>query len=267
MGANSPSFHSEVESNTIMLLQDPVTAQSLVKSIAERLERAILVGDLPLGSKINEQALARDLGVSRGPLREAIRSLEGRKLVERTPNFGPRVISLDETDLLEIFVVREALEGIACRMATENFSDTALLALEQLIETYRVDDPTSPAVHSFDQDLDFHLRIVAGAGNRRLATILNDELYYLLKVYRYRSKSVPGRARQAQQEHRDILAAMKERDAGVAEMMMRRHIRSARSNLLRGLVVAEPPPELRGAGGGSSIRQLRENSVSPSRPE
>jgi len=222
-----------------MLLRDPVTAQPLVESVAERLERAILLGDLPLGSKINEQALARDLGVSRGPLREAIRSLEGRKLVERTPNFGPRVISLNETDLLEIFVVREALEGMACRMATEKMTDAFLVAIEQLIETHRVDDPGSPSADfSFDQDLDFHLRIVAAAGNTRLANILNDELYYLLRIYRHRSKSVPGRARQAQQEHHDILVAIKERDGGVAEMMMRRHIRSARNNLIKGLAVA-----------------------------
>jgi DNA-binding GntR family transcriptional regulator len=222
-----------------MLLHDPVAVQSLVESITVRLEQAILAGDLPLGSKINEQVIARDLGVSRGPLREAIRCLEGRKLVERIPNLGPRVISLGKADLLDIFVLREALEGISCRIATERITDADLCSLERLTEIYRVDDPTGSGwERSFDQDLDFHLRIVASAGNRRLATILNDELYYLLKIYRHRSKSVPGRAQQAQQEHRDVISAMKERDPNLAEMMMRRHIRSARSNLTKAFETA-----------------------------
>lgn len=214
-------------------LHDPVMAQSLVESITARLERAILAGDLPLGSKINEQVIAHDLGISRGPLREAIRCLEGRKLVERIPNLGPRVISLEKEDLLDIFVMREALEGIGCRIATERMTEADLCSLEKLSKTFPVDDPASPLERSFDQDLDFHLQIIKSAGNKRLAIVLNDELYYLLKIYRYRSKVVPGRAQDAQQEHRDIVSAMKERDPNLAEMMMRRHIRSARGNLMK----------------------------------
>ena len=73
------------------LLDDKVQAQSLVDVVAERIEAAILSGTLAPGSRISEQALAASLGVSRGPLREAIRRLEGRKLLERTPNIGVRV--------------------------------------------------------------------------------------------------------------------------------------------------------------------------------
>ena len=144
------------------------------------------------------------------------------------------MVSLGKGDLLDIFVMREALEGISCRIATERITDADLCSLEQLTETYRVDDTTGPGLErSFDQDLDFHLRIVACAGNKRLAAILNNELYYLLKIYRHRSKSVPGRAQHAQQEHRDIISAMKEHDPNLAEIMMRRHIRSARSNIMK----------------------------------
>src|SRR5262249_6326667 len=98
----------------------------LVERIADMLSEAILSGEIPLGSKLKEQALAASLGVSRGPLREAIRHLEGRQLVKRKPNHGPRVISLDISDIHSIFMIREALEGIACRSAAERLSDAEL---------------------------------------------------------------------------------------------------------------------------------------------
>jgi DNA-binding GntR family transcriptional regulator len=74
------------------LLKSKVSAQSLVDVLVERIEAAIVGGDLQPGSKLSEQGLAVSLGVSRGPLREAIRRLEGRKLLERTPNIGVRAL-------------------------------------------------------------------------------------------------------------------------------------------------------------------------------
>src|SRR5690606_39875037 len=98
-------------------LDNKVQAQSLVDIVAERLEAAIISGQLEPGAKLSEQGLAASLGVSRGPLREAIRRLEGRKLLERTPNIGVRVAQLSPKDLNEILQVREALEGMACGLA------------------------------------------------------------------------------------------------------------------------------------------------------
>ena len=121
------------------ILNDKISAQSLVDTLVERIEAAIMNGDLQPGSKISEQALATSLGVSRGPLREAIRRLEGRKLLERTPNIGARVASLSPGDLYEILQVREALEGMACGLAATNMTD---------------------AVNRMDSVLDHGLRVV-----------------------------------------------------------------------------------------------------------
>jgi DNA-binding FadR family transcriptional regulator len=84
------------------ILSHKVSAQSLVDALAERIEAAIMSGDLQPGSKLSEQGLAASLGVSRGPLREAIRRLEGRKLLQRTPNIGVHVASLSPGDLYEV---------------------------------------------------------------------------------------------------------------------------------------------------------------------
>ena len=96
------------------ILKSKVSAQSLVDVLVERIEAAIVGGDLQPGSKLSEQGLAASLGVSRGPLREAIRRLEGRKLLERTPNIGVRVarLSLKEDDWndVELAVANEQVQ-------------------------------------------------------------------------------------------------------------------------------------------------------------
>src|SRR5260370_17240756 len=106
-------------------LNHKVSARSLVDVLAERIEAAIISGDLQPGSKIREQTLAASLGVSRGPLREAIRRLEGRKLLQRTPNIGVSVSALSPGDLYEALHLPEVLEGLACPLAAKTLPDTA----------------------------------------------------------------------------------------------------------------------------------------------
>ena len=96
--------------------------KSLIDSLVSRLEALILSGELPPGAPLREHALAKALGVSRGPLREAIRTLEGRRLLQRIPNSGVRVIELSVEDVEQLLAMREALEGMACRQAAENMT-------------------------------------------------------------------------------------------------------------------------------------------------
>jgi DNA-binding GntR family transcriptional regulator len=212
------------------LLDNKVQAQSLVDVVAERLEAAIISGQLEPGSRLSEQALATSLGVSRGPLREAIRRLEGRKLLERTPNIGVRVAALSLRDLNEILQVREALEGLACGLAALNLSDADIAALRKLLETHEKQKSVqeNKGYYQESKDFDFHFRIVAGSGNERLQQMLAGDLYYLLRVYRYKSSTKPGRALEALREHRNIVAALEARDPQAAEQAMREHLRHAR---------------------------------------
>lgn len=212
------------------LLNSPVAVRSLVDIIAERLEGAIINGDLAPGAKISEQALARSLGVSRGPLREAIRRLEGRKLVFRTPHIGVRIADLSSKDLADLLSVREALEGIATRAAAENMSDVEIDDLSKLLTTHS-QHKTFKAGKGYYQeaeDFDFHFRIVKASGNARLISMLCEDLYHLLRVYRYKASTRTGRAAQALTEHQLIVEALKARDPDLAEQRMREHIRNAR---------------------------------------
>jgi DNA-binding GntR family transcriptional regulator len=212
------------------LLDNKVQAQSLVDVVAARLEAAIISGQLEPGSRLSEQALATSLGVSRGPLREAIRRLEGRKLLERTPNIGVRVAALCLRDLNEILQVREALEGMACGLAALNMSEGEIATLRKLLDDHERQKSVqeNKGYYQESKDFDFHFRIVAGSGNERLQQMLTGDLYYLLRVYRYKSSTKPGRAMEALQEHRDIVSALERRDPQAAELAMREHLRHAR---------------------------------------
>ncbi len=216
-------------------LLTPVTPSSAVDEITRRLEAAILSGELPLGSALNEKALSESLRVSRGPLREALRGLEGRRLVERIPNIGPRVVSLSVQDLSEIYDLREILEGSACRMAAERSTDSELEDLAEFTRRERARTRAKATNYSFDSDLDFHQRILICARNQRLVSLMNGNLFYLLRIFRVRSHTVPERPLRAMDEHKRIVDAILARDAGKADALMREHIREARKEAIASL--------------------------------
>lgn len=222
------------------------TAQSLdeeTSTIADRVfgqvRQAIVEGEIPAGSKISEPALAARYGISRGPLREAMRRLESTNLVERRPNLGARVITLSNDELLEIYVIREALEGMAARIAAERMSDAAIADLKGLLEQHRHEVARADWQTYFQEegDLDFHFRIVQGSGNRRLIDILCNDLYHLARMYRCQFGMKSDRAADALKEHELVADAIAERDGELAEWLMRRHIRASRRAIERRLAV------------------------------
>ncbi len=216
-----------------MTLTSPLENRTLADQAFDKIVTAIVKGDLAPGSRLSEALLARTFGISRGPLREAIRRLEGRKLVSRTPHIGAHVVSLSADDLIEIFFVREALEGMACRLATERMSDTEMDDLAARLAEHERNPDLSAGEGYFQEagDQDFHFLVARGAKSEKLFELLCEELYYLMRVYRFRSSVRPGRAHEALVEHQDIMAAMRARDADQAERLMRAHIAEARKNL------------------------------------
>ena len=199
----------------------------------EWLEAAIIKGDLAPETKLDEVSLAKSFGISRGPVREAINRLEGKKLVERVPHIGARVATFSKSDLREIFYVREALEGMACRLAAERMSDAEIDDLQKLLEGHATQGALKAGENYFQRpgDYDFHYRIINASGNKKLVQMLIDDLYHLLRIYRYRSSSRKGRAQEALQEHREIVSAMRARNADAAERLMRQHLFHARLSL------------------------------------
>ncbi|MGB5252349.1 MAG: GntR family transcriptional regulator [Sedimenticolaceae bacterium] len=199
------------------------------------LREAIVEGGIAAGSKISEPELARAYGISRGPLREAIGRLEACGLVVRRPNLGARVVTLSSAQLLEIFHVREALEGMAARLAANNMSDKEIVELRRLLELHarQIDQSADHAYFQRQGDLDFHYRIVQGSHNSRVIALLCDDLYHLVRLYRYQFGMPSKRGPRAFLEHQYIVDAIERRDAEMAELMMRSHVRASRENAER----------------------------------
>ena len=212
-------------------LQSPVG--TLTDRLFDALQRAIVEGEIPQGSKISEPELARRHGVSRGSLREAIARLEACKLIERKPNLGARVVELHAEQLIEIFQLREALEGMAARLAAEAMTDAEIDALGGLLEQHgqQIEQEQGQAYFQKQGDLDFHFRIVQGSKNRQLIGLLCEDLYHLLRMYRVQFGMRSKRCRQAFEEHQYLLSALRSRDPEMAELVMRQHVRSSRRNL------------------------------------
>ena len=199
------------------------------------LREAIVEGTMPAGSKISEPELARAHGISRGPLREAIGRLEACGLVVRRPNVGARVVTLSSQQLLEIFHVREALEGMAARLAAQNMSEAEIADLRLLLEQHgeQIERDRDHAYFQREGDLDFHYRIVQGSHNARMIELLCNDLYHLVRLYRYQFGMSSKRGPRAFVEHEHIVDAIERRDPEMAELMMRAHIRASRENVER----------------------------------
>ncbi|MBK1645556.1 GntR family transcriptional regulator [Thiocapsa imhoffii] len=210
---------------------------TIADRVFDQVRQAIVQGEIPPGSKISEPVLAARYGISRGPLREALRRLESTNLVERRPNLGARVISLSNDQLLEIYVIREALEGMAARLAAERMTEDAIADLQRLLSQHRSEVERTDWQTYFQQegDLDFHFQIVQGSGNQRLIDILCNDLYHLARMYRCQFGMKSDRAAVALKEHQLVADAIAERDGELAEWLMRRHIRTSRRAIERRL--------------------------------
>ncbi len=206
-------------------LQEPVT---IADKLFLDLRRAILEGEIPAGKKISEPELASAYGVSRGSLREAIGKLENCNLVTRKPNIGARIIGFSTSQLMEIYQIREAMEGMAARLAAEHMTEEEVARLRHILERHRVEIEAKQEYSQQDVDLDFHFSIIQGSKNMRLIRMLCQDLYDLVRFYRFRLKSGFNRSEQAYHEHNLIVSAIERRDGEMAETLMRHHIRASR---------------------------------------
>lgn len=203
-----------------------VEPKTLSEQVFDELKDAIITGKLEQGSKITEDGLAKQYGISRGPLREAIRRLETIRLLVRVPRAGMRVVTLTTQMMEEIYIVREALEGMSARLAAQHMSDDEIASLSDLLDKHQLSIDKSEGKEYFQREgnLDFHYRIAKASNNQWLIDLLGSELYQLLRMGRQRSGQAPERPLKAIREHRRIVEAIENRDPELAELLMRRHI-------------------------------------------
>lgn len=218
----------------LALADSNATEGPLAEAIFSSLLNQIYNGDLAAGAVLNESALADRYGVSRGPVREAIRRLQGFQLVTREPYQRARVVQLTPSVVRQLFEVRMALEGMACNLAAQRMPDDELRRIGEALEAFRAPNAIRGlgAVPQDEKVFDFHESIVRGCGNDRIAEMLCGDLYHLLRVYRKRSGDMPDRRGHAFQEHWQILRALEARDGDLAESLMRAHIGRANELLL-----------------------------------
>lgn len=179
-------------------------------------------------------------------MREAVRRLEGRKLVVRHPNRGTSITTLTKEELAELLEVREALEVAACRLAAKNITDEAIEKLRWTLLRQR--DATADKfseMYSEWHNFDFHYQIALSSGNRRLIDLLYGDIWSLLRLYRYPGALSPGRIPLGQADHEAILQALVARDPDACDRLMRRHLAHAQENLLQGFAANEPAAPLK----------------------
>lgn len=217
---------------------------TLSESVFEQLRSAIISGELAPGTRLREPSLSEQYRISRGPLREALQRLASRKLVQIRPNAGATVMTLDLAQAIEIYQLREALEGLACELAASRVSPEDCAELRALLDSHEAQIRSADwqRYHQEAGDWDFHYRLVQLSGNRRLFSLLCEELYDVLRLYRRQTSVEPRRPSQALRDHQHIVEALEAGDGELAGLLMRRHIASARRSLSRQL----PPPPIDG---------------------
>lgn len=212
--------------------QDSLAAPALYEQVAERLRARIFAHELAPGAWVDEQAIASEYGISRTPLREALKVLASEGLVTLKPRRGCYVTELSEQDLDEIFPVMALLEGRCAFEATRKATDDdlgRLAAIHADLERHAADND---ADRFFEANQQFHDALQELAGNRWLRQLIQETRKFI-KLTRRDSLNLTGRLRQSLAEHREILAAVQHRSPEEAGRRMHDHILSGRAALAK----------------------------------
>ena len=196
-----------------------------------RLRDEIVEGTIPAGTKLSELELSTKYEVSRAVIRESLNRLETCYLVERKANVGARVVTLSAEGLVELYQVRESLEGMAARLAARNMSKFEVAQLNSLLLSHFNEVKDSETYYQEAGDVDFHYRIILGSKNQHLINMLVNGLYHLIRMYRVQLGMAGPRVSTAFEEHKHIVQAINNRDEELAEMLMRRHIQYSMNNI------------------------------------
>jgi DNA-binding GntR family transcriptional regulator len=234
-GGSAPSFAG---------MQDAARRENIQASVATRLRDRITAGRLHSGAPLSEVTIAGEFGVSRTPVREALKQLQTEGLVEIRPRVGTFVTAPTRLEVVELFELKEILEGAAARLLAQRGDVPELAALRRNVVL------SEQAVGRGDVEAyallveEFHALIVSGAGNKKLGhhyQLLMNQLAYPRIVQT--SLELPGRLERSDAEHRAVLEMIAAKDGTTAERKMREHVQASRQALTDTLRFAgEPAP-------------------------
>jgi DNA-binding GntR family transcriptional regulator len=200
----------------------------------QELKRIILEGQVTPGQKLNEGEMAKALGISRTPIREAINRLEKEGLVEIFPQRGAFVVQFTEKDIHELFLIRENLEGLAARLAAEKISSSSLAKLESCIEGFKEPFQGKDIQRYAREDFKFHQTIVLLSDARRLIQLVSS-LHDHIRMFRLTTRGLSGRMKCSLAEHRTIIEALRKKEPEESEIRMRLHIRRVRDGVMENI--------------------------------
>jgi DNA-binding GntR family transcriptional regulator len=221
-----------------------VRTRSLASLVAQEIEAMILAGTLAAGERLNEQQLATRLGVSRGPVREAVRGLERSGLVVSVRNQGSYVRSVSAAEALEIYDLRAALTGLACARLAEAATASQRDLLGALVQRMDAAREADAAAGYYALNLEFHAALLAHGGGPR-ARRLYEDLGNELHLFRRRALVEPENMRESNAEHAAILAAITARDPAAARAAGEAHIAGGKRRFRA--TDASGPAEMRAA--------------------
>jgi len=203
----------------------------LSQKVYRALKTEIIKGSLKPGTKLLEGKIAEQMGVSRTPVREALKELAAEGFVKMNPNQAVVVSNASVEDVQEVLQIRGVLEGLAVRLATKIISEEEIEELEKYQKQMEYYTNKDDALAFSEMDAEFHELILNICGNNRLIQIrknLSDQAHR----YRIRSLSVPGRLKYSLKEHQEIIEALKRKDAEQADRLSQKHIENVLANIL-----------------------------------
>lgn len=193
--------------------------------IADRLREMIMTGQLKEGDKINENELCASMGISKTPLREALRVLSVEGLISLVPNRGSFVTKPTIDEIREMFEVMSVLEGVCARAAARKMNAASLDTVEALHARLEQEYTTRDQKEYIRVNNQYHKFIQQLAGNRTLNQIVNG-LREKILLYRFQSLNLPGRFDDSIEEHRELLEAFRQKAAQRAESIMKKHLKN-----------------------------------------
>jgi len=203
---------------------------SLSEQVFEEIQENILNGELKPGAPLPEIRLSEELGVSRTPVREALRKLELEGLVKTIPNRGTFVVGISEKDIEDIYTIRMYIEGLAAKWAAANITEELLEEMRSIAELQKFYAEKNDPFQVWQLDSRFHYILYQASGSRVLKQTLTNMHHYIQRTREF-SISRLGRAVTTVQEHLNMLNAIEKHDGELAEKLTFEHIFNAYQNI------------------------------------
>ena len=207
----------------VLSMNEQIKSHALYIQVADRLRNQIYQHELKPGDAIDEMALCERYGISRTPLREALKVLSSEGLIELIPRKGSFVRSMDIAELNELFPVMAVLEGLCAREAVDNCNAEDLKQLEDMHARLEAFAASGDIDNYYEQNFVFHQAVQDLSGNRTLQRLIGD-LRKILRLARHMQLTMPGRLEASIEEHRQIMLAFRKHDADLADQNMQAHL-------------------------------------------